>query len=199
MSPTKRKKAKDLSIGSIIGFLIAAACWFFGLPAPAPQAPIILPPAAPPAPNTSPADPDYIRYHHAIVAVYHVVDGDTVKFIAQTPAGHVESVRIVGIDTPETVHPSKPVQPYGPEASARARQLLSGKSIKLILPYDTSPRDRYHRLLAYVELPDGKDFGDIMLQEGLARTTPQYAHPRSEKYRLTENQAKTQQRGLWSQ
>lgn len=77
--------------------------------------------------------------------VTSVTDGDTVKV---TLDGKTETVRLIGVDTPETVHPTKPVEPYGPEASEFAKANLNGKTVWL--EFDAQERDQYGRLLAYV-------------------------------------------------
>jgi micrococcal nuclease len=83
------------------------------------------------------------RVHGSIISV---ADGDTV--VVRFPTGN-ETIRLIGVDTPETVHPSKPVECFGPEASARTKQLLP-KGTKVYIVRDTEARDRYQRLLAYV-------------------------------------------------
>ena len=84
--------------------------------------------------------------------IVEVVDGDTVVVDL---AGHRETVRLLGIDTPETVHPDRSVECFGPQASARLRLLLVPGS-GVLVTRDVEPRDRYGRLLAYLErLSDG--------------------------------------------
>jgi micrococcal nuclease len=78
--------------------------------------------------------------------VIRVIDGDTIEL-----EGGVK-VRYIGIDTPETVHPSKPVQFMGKEASAFNRQLVEGKDVRL--EYDVQRTDKYGRTLAYVYVGD---------------------------------------------
>jgi micrococcal nuclease len=97
------------------------------------------------------------------VRVVHVVDGDTV--VVEGARGR-ETVRLLGVDTPETVDPRKPVQCYGPEASAYTKSRLEGRRVRLEL--DVEPRDRYGRLLAYV-LVDGHRYNDDLLRAGYAR------------------------------
>lgn len=83
--------------------------------------------------------------------VLSVIDGDTVhiKYL-----GKKTSVRLIGVDTPETVHPSKPVEPYGKEAAAFLQNLLKEESV--YLRFDTEKTDKYNRLLAYLyRAPDG--------------------------------------------
>jgi micrococcal nuclease len=83
------------------------------------------------------------RVHGSIISV---TDGDTIVVRFATGA---ETIRLIGVDTPETVHPTKPVECFGPEASAHTKQLLPVKT-KVYLVRDTEARDRYQRLLAYV-------------------------------------------------
>lgn len=125
------------------------------------------------------------------VTVTTVVDGDTFK----VQLDEVESIRIIGIDTPETVHPSKPVQCFGKEASAKLKELLQGKEVTL----EKNPaedRDKYDRLLRYVNL-DGVDIGAKMIEEGYAFSYKQYPHPRLEAYNALEKAAREENRGLW--
>jgi micrococcal nuclease len=133
--------------------------------------------------------------HHGRSAaiVTRVLDGDTIRVRTATGA---ETVRILGVDTPETHHPAKPVECFGPEAAAHTRARLLGRSIEL--EGDTEPRDRYGRRLAYVVV-DGERFGDELLRLGLARflvIPPNEAHARA--LLEAELEAKQAGRGLWS-
>ena len=125
-----------------------------------------------------------------------VVDGDTAKIEFE---GETISMRIIGIDTPETVHPSRPVEPYGPEATVTARELLEGKTVTL--EYDADPEHdrfgRYGRLLVYLRLEDGSDFGKLMVADGFARAYPKYPFSRSKEYLAVEAVAKKAKKGLW--
>ena len=86
--------------------------------------------------------------------VVSVVDGDTIKVRAR---GEMTTVRLIGIDTPETRHPSKPVQCFGPAATKAAKRLLPpGRAVRLVTDDSQDTRDRYGRLLAYV-YPRGKE------------------------------------------
>jgi micrococcal nuclease len=96
--------------------------------------------------------------------VVRVVDGDTVRVLLD---GAEEPVRYIGIDTPETVHPTLGVQPFGPEATAYNRLLVQGRF--LCLEADVSDRDRYGRLLRYAWLEDGSMVNARLLEAGLAR------------------------------
>src|SRR5438105_3732321 len=86
-----------------------------------------------------------------LYSVNHFVDGDT---IAVNMNGAVETIRLIGVDTPETHRPNTPVQCYGVIAAAYTKQLIGSSRVRLQAdPLDTN-RDRYGRLLRYVYLPD---------------------------------------------
>ena len=108
----------------------------------------------------------------ATARVTHVVDGDTID--VRLPDGDEETVRYIGIDTPETVKPDTPVQCGGPRAHAVNERLVGGRTVTL--RFDQEPRDVYGRLLAYVYAP-GAGHGRRPLfvnaelaRRGLART-----------------------------
>ena len=85
--------------------------------------------------------------------VVEVIDGDTIK--VRLANDTVEAVRYIGIDTPETVDPGRPVEPWGPEASAENAALLAGSVV--YLESDVSERDSFGRLLRYVWVQDKDD------------------------------------------
>lgn len=95
-------------------------------------------------------------------AVAAVVDGDTVDLRL---GGEVERVRLLGIDTPETVHPDRPVECFGPEASARTAQLLA-PGTEVAVQRDVEARDRYGRLLLYLWRIDDGMFVNLDLVRG---------------------------------
>ena len=129
--------------------------------------------------------------------VVDVVDGDTID-VARGPDGRAsDTVRLLGIDTPETHHPTKPVECFGPEASSFTEERLTGRSVQL--EADIEQRDRYGRRLAYVVV-DGKRFNDELLRRGYARLLviePNHAHART--MLREELDAKRAGRGLWSE
>ena len=88
---------------------------------------------------------DVAEYDNA--SVERVIDGDTIVVIRHPRLNMLETVRLIGLDTPETVHPTKAVEYFGKEASNFAKTLLDGK--KVILSYDWDSRDKYNRVLAY--------------------------------------------------
>ena len=107
--------------------------------------------------------------------VVQVLDGDTV--VVQRD-GRPETIRLLGVDTPETHHPRKPVQCYGPEASAYTARRLFGQLVRL--EDDVERHDVYGRRLAYVYL-HGVNFEEELLRKGYARLLviePNHAHAR---------------------
>ncbi|MEW5549401.1 thermonuclease family protein [Peribacillus frigoritolerans] len=128
--------------------------------------------------------------------IIKVIDGDTVKI--KMTNGNQETVRLLLIDTPETVHPSKPVQPFGPEASKFAKELMPSGS-KVEVETGIGERDKYGRLLAYFYV-DGKMVNKLLLEKGLARVAYVYA-PNTKYLDELENiqkQAQQDEIGIWS-
>jgi micrococcal nuclease len=127
--------------------------------------------------------------------VVRVVDGDT---IVVHLAGGDEKVRLIGIDTPETVDPRKPVQCFGREASNRTKELLPpGTAVRL--ERDVEARDRYGRLLAYVyRVRDGTFVNLALAEEGYAQPLtipPNVAY--TARFAAAASAARAAHRGLW--
>lgn len=131
-----------------------------------------------------------------VALIVSVVDGDTVK-VRPTPTAPIETVRLIGIDTPETKHPRLPVQCFGPEASAEAKRLLAGKRVVLERDPSQGDRDRYGRKLRYVWR------GNTLINEQLVRGgfAREYTYRTSYRYqwrfRDAQRLARGEQRGLW--
>jgi endonuclease YncB( thermonuclease family) len=127
--------------------------------------------------------------------VQRVSDGDT--FVA-TVQGRRERVRVIGVDTPESVDPNRPDEPYGQEASDFAKHYLDGETVRLA--GDAEPRDRYGRMLAYVWLEDGTFWNALLVAEGYAQ---QLTIPPNVTYaglfRQLAREARQHDRGLWAQ
>jgi len=98
-------------------------------------------------------------------AVIKVVDGDTIHVEAN---GQRLKVRMIGLDTPETVDPRKPVQCFGLEASAQAKTILGGESVYLETDPSQDTIDRFGRTLAYVWTESGRLFNLDMITDGYA-------------------------------
>ena len=127
--------------------------------------------------------------------VVRVVDGDTIHVRVD---GRRESVRYIGVDTPESVKPGAPVECFAKRASAFNRRLIGGERVRLVL--DAEPRDRYGRLLAYVyRVRDGRFVNATLVRRGYAQPLtipPNVAH--AEELRRLGSAARRAGRGLWS-
>jgi micrococcal nuclease len=128
--------------------------------------------------------------------VIKVTDGDTLHVLLD---GVDEKVRLLGINTPETVDPRTPVQCFGKEASNRMKELAGGKMVKLEFDETQSTRDAYNRLLAYVYLDDGEMLNRKMIAEGYAyEYTYMTPYKYQQEFRQLQVLAKGSNRGLWS-
>ncbi|MBM3156912.1 MAG: thermonuclease family protein, partial [Chloroflexi bacterium] len=125
--------------------------------------------------------------------VVRVIDGDTIEVNIN---GRTYTVRYIGIDTPETVHPEKPVQEFGVEASNKNKEFVSGKTVRL--EKDVSETDRYGRLLRYVYV------GDLFVNAELVRLgfAQVATYPPDVKYTdlflQLQREAREAGRGLWT-
>lgn len=128
--------------------------------------------------------------------VVDVVDGDTIKI---SLSGSQKTLRLIGIDTPETVDPRKTVQCFGKEASNKAKELLSGKRVRIESDPTQGDLDKYGRTLAYVYREDGLFFNKYMIEQGYAH---EYTYDLPYKYqtdfKAAEGYARENQLGLWS-
>src|SRR5262245_32096508 len=137
--------------------------------------------------------PDFSKLQS--VKVVRVIDGDTIE------AEGGEKVRMVGVDTPETVHPSKPVERFGKEASEFTHKALLGEKAFLVTDSNnagTKYRDRYGRLLAYAwRERDKQDFCAELVKQGDAHAYLKYPSERGEEFLAYQREAREAKRGLW--
>jgi len=160
-------------------------------------------PSSAPAPVVSAADPapsiattSSAPGVAAIVA--RVVDGDTLK---ASVAGRTETVRVIGLDTPESVKPGTPIECFALRASAQAERLLPvGAAIRLESDPTQAKRDQYGRLLAHVWLADSTLYAERMIRDGFGIHYIYGGVPSIYALRLAvaEDAARAAQRGLWS-
>lgn len=124
--------------------------------------------------------------------VVRVVDGDTVE---ARIGDEVEDVRLIGVDTPETVKPGTPVQCFGERASHFTKRRLTDRRVRLV--FGVERRDVYGRLLAYAYLGD-RFFNPVLVRRGLARTLTISPNDRfASRFRRLELAAARAGRGLW--
>jgi micrococcal nuclease len=141
----------------------------------------------------------------AMAEVVRVVDGDTVE---ARIGGDVEDVRLIGVDTPETVKPGTPVQCFGERASHFTKRRLTGQRVRLV--FGVERRDVYGRLLAYLYLAQGtltvpqqgqspqRFINAVLIRRGLARTLTIPPNDRfATRFRRLELAAARAGRGLW--
>jgi endonuclease YncB( thermonuclease family) len=175
-SPLPRRKASTIG-WSTAAFLLVLAT----LLACSPEPPVPVPPSPTPVPGRTAAQ------------VVDVVDGDTIKVSID---GEVYTVRYIGMNTPETVAPGRPVEWMGPEASAANEALVGGKTVTL--EKDVSETDRYGRLLRFVYLADGTFVNAELVRLGYAQVS---TFPPDVKYQdlfqQMEQEARDAERGLW--
>ncbi|TSC86178.1 MAG: micrococcal nuclease [Parcubacteria group bacterium Gr01-1014_8] len=138
--------------------------------------------------------------------VVKVVDGDT---LALEMGGNSVTVRLIGLDTPETLDPRKPVQCFGKEATEHAKKLLEGRRVSIEKDPTQGELDKYGRLLVYVYLPDlpaeasaqagGLMFNEQMISEGYGHEyTYNIPYKYQTEFKAAENKARERKRGLWA-
>jgi len=127
------------------------------------------------------------------------IDGDTVRVRFSNPPKDIsseETIRLLGVDTPETVHTKKAVQRFGKEASEYTENSLLGKDVYIAFDWDL--RDRYKRLLAYIYTESGRCFNAVLIQEGYGHAYLRFPFQFMEEFKILEQEARQQKRGLWA-
>lgn len=124
------------------------------------------------------------------VVVQRVIDGDTL--LLETG----ERIRLIGVDTPETKHPKKPVQFFGREASAFTKKMVEGR--RVWLSFDVERRDKYGRSLAYVFDEQGRFLNAEIIRQGYGFAYTRFPFKHLELFRALEREAREQSRGLWA-
>ncbi len=150
-----------------------------------------------PPEDTAPTDEPAIDTSATYYAVTSVSDGDTIKVNVD---GKIQTVRLIGVDTPETKDPRKPVQCFGIQASNFTTQQLGGTKVRLLADASQQDRDKYGRLLRYVYMQNGQLFNLRLIAQGFAYEYTYQNNPYSfqAEFRQAQQQAQHQQAGLWS-
>jgi len=130
-----------------------------------------------------------LSHAQGVVRVKRVVDGDTLLLTNR------ERVRLIGVDTPETKHPKKPVQRYGKEAYLFTKKMVEGE--KVWLEYDWQKRDKFGRLLAYVYLMDGTFLNAEIIKQGYGFAYTRFPFKYLEEFKRYQREARENKRGLW--
>ena len=126
--------------------------------------------------------------------VERVIDGDTIQVRVD---GTRYTIRLIGVDTPETKHPTKPVQYFGREASAFTKAALEGKTVMLQKDRTGDTVDRYGRWLRYVLL-DGDNFNARLIRQGYAHAYRRFPFSKRTEFIRLEEQARQRAIGLWN-
>ncbi len=142
---------------------------------------------------------DFEKYHAQTFTVVNVVDGDTIDIDIPDVNDSYTRIRLWGIDTPETKNPKVGVMYFGPEAAEFASRLVLKKSITVYLDESNNTRGKYDRLLAYVQLPDGRFLNEVLLAEGFAyaELRLQFRHSLYNRYGQLDASARSLKKGLW--
>ncbi|MCE9541807.1 thermonuclease family protein [Candidatus Kaiserbacteria bacterium] len=178
-----------IALGILIGFLI-----FHKAPAPSI-------PAAEPALRTAQTSTTTLSAEYEWYPVVKVVDGDTITVLKN---GKNMTVRLIGVDTPETVDPRKPVQCFGKEASDETKKILGGQYARLELDPSQGEFDKYGRTLAYVYAPanirpEGILVNEYLISEGYAHEyTYNLPYKYQKEFKAAEVSARTNEKGLWA-
>jgi micrococcal nuclease len=141
-------------------------------------------------------DVDFSRLVRAEVVDH--VDGDTIRVRIPNPPdglGVVETIRLIGVDTPETIHPRRDVEFFGEEASKYTKSWLLGKTVYLAFDWDL--RDYYGRLLAYVYRDDKTCHNAEIIRQGYGHAYTKYSFHFMDEFRNYEHEARDGRRGLW--
>ena len=143
-------------------------------------------------------------FEEGVWTVVRVVDGDTIIVGNGDDDNQQYRIRFIGADTPETVKPNTPVEPFGPEASEFTKQKIAEAHNQVRLSFDGDEVDKYGRSLAmvYLQMPNGDEIwlNKLLISEGLARAQLQYRFSKGAKdaFRQAEAEAKAAKRGIWS-
>lgn len=130
------------------------------------------------------------------LTVVRVVDGDTIDVMED---GVTVRVRLIGINTPETVDPRRTVECFGKEASRKIKDLLSSGVVRLVNDKTQDTHDKYGRRLAYIYTPDGTLVNFELIQQGYAyEYTYRIPYEYQAKFKEAQRDAREGQRGLWA-
>lgn len=146
--------------------------------------------------DSSPTNNPTTQNKNDLYRVIKIIDGDTITVDIE---GTTTTLRLIGINTPETADPRKPVECYGIEASNRAKELLTGKNVRLESDPSQEDRDKYERLLRYVYLKDGTFYNEQMIKDGYAyEYTYDTPYQYQSQFKAAEDYARTNKLGLWA-
>jgi micrococcal nuclease len=144
------------------------------------------------------ATSDWAGYNGKPATVLRVIDGDTLHIDIPDRDDSKTKVRLLGIDAPERANAGKPEMYYARQATDFLKRIAEGQEVQVYLDERAGSRDKYGRLLAYIELPDGQFANERLLAEGCVYADRRFPHGCSQKYLRLENTARAQRVGLWA-
>lgn len=196
MSSRLQKKVVTLVIAALVLFL--AAYEEGRIARPTPELPVPTPPVTEARPSST-SSTVHLQTTTTNAVVVHVADGDTIT-VRRDGEKNDEKVRLLGVNTPETVDPRRPVECFGKEASAFTKSTLQQARVFLKEDPQADNVDKYGRLLRIVVLQDGRELNRVLVQEGYAYAYVSF--PMTSAYksalRALEAEAKAAGRGLWN-
>lgn len=145
---------------------------------------------APSQPILKPA----IQNQPGLYTVTSFVDGDTIRVDMN---GHEETVRMIGLDTPETHRPNTPVQCYGPAAAAFTKNTIGNQRVRLEADPKNTNRDRYDRLLRYVYTENNTFVNLALVQGGYGFAYLSFPFSKADEFASAQADAQTAKKGLW--
>lgn len=169
--------------------------------------------------HTAQTQSDWDKYNGKSFTVVKAVDGDTIDIdvpdgdyshtrpvrdkaseMPDAPLGAVSNgtrIRLLGVDTPETKNPHTEIMYYGPQAAQYTKEMVFGKKVTVMMDNLSKPRDKYHRLLCHIRLPDGRILNEELLINGFAYADTRFPHSYLQKYVQLQQKAKESKVGLW--
>ncbi len=147
--------------------------------------------------NSAESNYDKKTFHGKTFEVVYIVDGDTVDINYNDPKFDHTRIRLLGIDTPETFGRRKMY--FGKEASEFASKLCLDKKVTVYLDPMSPTRDKYGRVLAYLQLPNDEFLNEILIKKGYAYADLRFRHSLYHKYKQLQAIARKQKRGLWKE
>lgn len=129
-----------------------------------------------------------------LYSINHFIDGDT---ISVNMNGTAQSIRLIGVDTPETHKRGAPVQCFGEAAAAFTMQTIGAGRVRLVADSESDNRDVYGRLIRYVYLPDGRNLDELLIQNGYGFAYLYFPFTDSAQFAADQTRAQEQQKGLW--
>ena len=143
------------------------------------------------------ANADVRKYHLKTFKVAAIVDGDTIDIAIGDGKYDNTRIRLLGVDTPETKSPKVDEMYFGKEATAYTEKIALGKNVTVIIDTVSAARDKYNRLLAYVEFEDGKTLNETLIANGFGYADLRFQHSRLAEYTALQLQTVKRKVGLW--